>query len=1715
MHCLVTSLLVLLTLTVGFGHATEQVLITDSPSGFAARGKITVEEQAGSGLRISIDLPQTYFEIDGLRRISDGQQIYRQDSYLETGNQYTVPSVSKWVVVPPRDRVTLRVIDRSGKISEITTDNITWNGEEFDAEVFSERELHPPSPVVIGKPQVMRGVRMVPVTIFPVQVDSDGKMLVENTEIDVEFVFTPGGGVNTVSPGREKPITPDFARVLEATTLNPPVHRFPRRDPAATFHSSLLILYPEAIENQDALESIGDFVEWKRRMGFNVIVDPRPDLEDNEDNRAAEAVQAVITSHYEEEDIEYVIIIGDDQMDDEFIVAIEESDEDLHFPTFSYVVRLNEQGEPVYLDADYFYTTLDGDDDLLPEVRLGRIMVPTYDRLAGALERSILYERNPYVDEEAWLTNPLLTFDRAPDSLTYADINLMLWTQQRLDELGYDELNILARLPAEQLAETTKDHLEDGVSLALSVGWLLGATDPLALLDVAITGRKNPFVVCSGVHYINPTMHAFFAQTEDDHNGPIAVMSMNDVDLSRFIDRTVGNAVSAMRYHDLHQPGSIQLFAILDLHRYLTHLYADDEEEVLNNLAQHKILGDPTVNVFTEVPIDLRIDLPDMFAVDATSVSLVITDAVDDEGVGGVTVCIRQAEDEEVGFQGVLETDADGYVSFTIPDGLQEGELQITAYKHNCLPVVVDAPVDYPEINLVMSEYSFEDDLTNDQSTGFLFTISNTGEDDAQEVNVTLSDDNQWISFNDDEFNIGDIAAGDDGFAPDELEIIVDEDCPGGTTVRIKLEMESDGEIWEASFEVEVSGPRLFLDPELVEFENFIPGQEAEITPIIGNVGTEDIGSLRAELVSLDERIVVIDRDRTYESLEPDENGEPDQPFRVRIDPLFIPGQMARFELRISSEDDVDVDLEFEKQVSDPAVGDPLGPDEYGYYCFDSGDEDWEEAPTFRWREINREVEGWEADGQKIEFPTEALVLDPNPTLELPFEFQYYGESYESIIVSLDGWIGMGEGAEDYLAAATQPIPGHSAPDGQICLLWQDLYIEINEVDYSGVYYHYFENESLFVVEWSGVRNDFEGIDDSRVSFQVLLFDPEAYPTRSGDGEIVFQYLDFSGIPDGQYEENKYATVGLRNLDGSGGVQYSFWNDYPPQAMPLEDGMALKFTTSVLNDLVGAVTGRIVRQEEIEVGIEGARIITVLGGLTAVTDESGNFRIDRLPPGRHENAIVSAVGFNSTSISFEIESGETTDIDPVSLTHPELSLRFNPGNLDELDLRPDGSEIRANIAIDNNGNGPLEYEAYITDHDGNDPEFDQVQSLNISDRINMTAFGGYTTIDSIYLIAAKDRNSNSIFALDRNGNVFNSVDTPELNGDDVLPTSLTWTGEQLWGTMKDDVDQGWIFGINFEDSVLDPVFGSPLSAGVQLNIVYSPPRESFFIGAQSDSIVEINNEGEVQNAWVLHQSGRDLNVAGLGWNYFDPKGMNLYILDLVETDEDVSLRLIRMDVNSGEWEEMTESLPGAEEIDTYAGLSVLHDFNNSQVVISALEEADLEMTLRFWEAGPNLTFLSDGGLSDRRGILAAGERSDIGMNINAVGLPEGEHPFGIKLMHNAIDGEQFIPVTLTISENAGVDFVTDILPEEFDLTAIYPNPFNSQTRVEFTLNDATHTTLRVFDLTGREVASLFDGVPNAGTYSVTWDATMVPSGIYLIQLQSGSRFKTAKVVVLR
>jgi hypothetical protein len=93
---------------------------------------------------------------------------------------------------------------------------------------------------------------------------------------------------------------------------------------------------------------------------------------------------------------------------------------------------------------------------------------------------------------------------------------------------------------------------------------------------------------------------------------------------------------------------------------------------------------------------------------------------------------------------------------------------------------------------------------------------------------------------------------------------------------------------------------------------------------------------------------------------------------------------------------------------------------------------------------------------------------------------------------------------------------------------------------------------------------------------------------------------------------------------------------------------------------------------------------------------------------------------------------------------------------------------------------------------------------------------------------------------------------------------------------------------------------------------------------------------------------------------------------------------------------------------------------------------------------------------------------------------------------------------ITIGSQTGVED-NNALPEKFELSQNYPNPFNGETKISFTLPDASHIDLSVYDLIGRKVASLYSGQARAGETEIGWDARTstgdeLPSGIYFYRL---------------
>jgi hypothetical protein len=76
------------------------------------------------------------------------------------------------------------------------------------------------------------------------------------------------------------------------------------------------------------------------------------------------------------------------------------------------------------------------------------------------------------------------------------------------------------------------------------------------------------------------------------------------------------------------------------------------------------------------------------------------------------------------------------------------------------------------------------------------------------------------------------------------------------------------------------------------------------------------------------------------------------------------------------------------------------------------------------------------------------------------------------------------------------------------------------------------------------------------------------------------------------------------------------------------------------------------------------------------------------------------------------------------------------------------------------------------------------------------------------------------------------------------------------------------------------------------------------------------------------------------------------------------------------------------------------------------------------------------------------------------------------------------------------------VPKEFVLHQNYPNPFNPSTSIRYQLSEVSFVTLKIYDVLGREVVTLVDGIRNAGTHTAQWNASGLPSGMYIYSLRA-------------
>jgi len=96
-----------------------------------------------------------------------------------------------------------------------------------------------------------------------------------------------------------------------------------------------------------------------------------------------------------------------------------------------------------------------------------------------------------------------------------------------------------------------------------------------------------------------------------------------------------------------------------------------------------------------------------------------------------------------------------------------------------------------------------------------------------------------------------------------------------------------------------------------------------------------------------------------------------------------------------------------------------------------------------------------------------------------------------------------------------------------------------------------------------------------------------------------------------------------------------------------------------------------------------------------------------------------------------------------------------------------------------------------------------------------------------------------------------------------------------------------------------------------------------------------------------------------------------------------------------------------------------------------------------------------------------------------------------------------------------VEQISETIPTTYQLFQNYPNPFNPTTKIRFSIPEVGIASLKVYDILGREIATLVNEEKPAGTYEITLYAEQLSSGVYFYRLQAGSFVETKKMILMK
>ncbi|HBC45909.1 MAG TPA: hypothetical protein DCZ43_02575, partial [candidate division Zixibacteria bacterium] len=1021
-----------------------------------------------------------------------------------------------------------------------------------DESFYQRDEFYPPQLIQLGEPAICRDLRLMQVTINPVQYNPVSRQLKVYTNIDYTLVY---GGTDTrnVKVRRDNHISESFLPLYRSLV--------PNADEMLASYEPIkggyLILTPSTFP--DSLIQL--LARWKHLKGYSIAVVKDTSITHG-GTPSSTQVFDFIQNAYNTWTIppEYVCIMGD---------------LNVSFPSYGY------NG----YTSDHPYSCVDGS-DYFSDVMVTRMSVPNSNAvIRTAIYKDLIYEKSPYMGDTAYWLRGLsvagnITSGGAP---TYTPRLVTLWVRQALMEHGFTRVDTSFAWdsynpgPAQITAS-----INNGVSIISYRGWAgpQGWYDPTFGLDElnALSSNNKMGVMASLVCGTGDFGDSYYSECFGERwirMGSLPSALKGGPGFYGVTDHSThtkfNNPIMIGYYWAILEQGIYNLATAAftgKMHLFETYPRNNGPGSYIQQyFYTYNTLGDPELEIRTAIPQTMIVTYPNPIPVGSSYMTVHVT------GTGGTSLAnayvnlVKGRASEEVFVGG--RTNASGDITLNFATTVAD-TMFVTVTARNYIPHLGNTLVQAQPVAVNISAIALDDDNTGNshgnsdgninpsETIEFDVTLRNFGTTTtATDVSATLASSSPDIFITVPTQSFGTIAPGATATSA-KFAALMALSIPHGEHYILQLNITSNEGSWTAAVPIDIFNMEML--PQAVTYpgnanNRIDPGETSQLAISLKNVGGLAGASISGLLTTADTGIVILNGTANFGDIAIGATGSnAASPFSVQAHAGLFSGHNTNFDLALTSSNGSVAHRPFSIVIGNVNTYDPIGPDDYGYYIYDNTDGAYVGCPTYNWVDIS-------TIGTRINFP---FSTDDDARVDsVPFDFTYYGQIHRKILVSINGFIAFDTtrydgGGHHWNSFDNSPIPEPGAPDGLIGPFWDDLeYTAPN-----GVFRYNDSANHRFIIEWKGMTHPRSGTTET---FEMIIFDQAYYPTPTGDCEIVFQYNtvhndDYDGWDSGE-APGLFATVGMQNIANNDGLMVTYDSLYYAGAAPLQSGRALKITT--------------------------------------------------------------------------------------------------------------------------------------------------------------------------------------------------------------------------------------------------------------------------------------------------------------------------------------------------------------------------------------------------------------------------------------------------------------------------------------------------------------------------------------------------------------------------